>query len=215
MVLLSIYLNGSKSNINGITFGVPQGSVLGPLLFLIYINDLPNCLSHTKAILFADDTTLYASSDDVVHLYANVNYDLRSLTDWFKANKLSLNTLKTNYMLFCSGKIDENEHSIKIGVIQRTNSCKFLGIMIDDKLTWSEHISHTKSKLCRSLFAISRSKNFVPLKHLKTLYDSTYSSYLQYIFVILTENTHLPEESHSSYLSKCIYCPHRPSLQRE
>ena len=80
--------NGTKSNINGFTFGVPQGSVLGPLLFLIYMNDLPNCLSHMKLILFADDTTLYASSDDVVHLYGNVNYDLRSLTDWFKANKL-------------------------------------------------------------------------------------------------------------------------------
>ena len=61
-------------------------------------------------------------------MYGNVNYDLRSLTDWFKANKLSLNTLKTNYMLFCPGKLDQNENSIKIGVgvIQRTNSCKFL-----------------------------------------------------------------------------------------
>ena len=196
-----VYLNGSKSNINGITFGVPQGSVLGPLLFLIYMNDLPNCLFHTKAIVFADATTLYASSDDVVHLYANVNYDLRSLTDWFKANKLSLNTSKTNYMLFCPGKIDQNEHSIKIGVdvIQRTNSCKFLGIMIDDKLTWSEHISYTKSKLCRSLYAISRSKNFVPVKHLKTLYDSLIHPYVSYGIVLWGS-------TYSSYLQKIRIC---------
>ena len=144
---------------------------------------------------------MHRSSDDVVHLYANVNYDLRSFTDWFKANKLSLNTSKTNYMLFCLEKIDQNEHSIKIGVdvIQRTNSCKFLGIMIDDKFTWSEHIVYTKSKLCRSLYAISRSNNFVPLKHLKTLYDSLIHPYFSYGIVLWGS-------TYSSYLQKIRIC---------
>ena len=110
----------------------------------------------------------------------------------------------TNYMLFCPGKIDQNEHSIKIGVdvIQRTNSCKFLGIMIDDKLTWSEHISYTKSKLCRSLYAISRSKNVVPLKHLKTLYDSLIHPYISYGIVLWGS-------TYSSYLQKIRICQNK------
>ena len=69
-------------------------SVLGPLLFIIYTNDLPNCLTHSKAILFADDTTVYSSSEDIPTLFNNVNLDLDSLTEWFRSNKLSLNVGK-------------------------------------------------------------------------------------------------------------------------
>jgi len=73
---------------------------LGPLLFIIYTNDLPNSLNNTKAILFADDTTIFAHDHNLTNLYSKINYDLESLYDWFKANKLSLNINKTNYMLF-------------------------------------------------------------------------------------------------------------------
>ena len=81
----------SISDIQPIPCGVPQGSVLGPLLFIIYTNDLPNCLSDSKAILFADDTTLYVSSNNIKTLYHSVNSELESLNDWFRSNKLSLN----------------------------------------------------------------------------------------------------------------------------
>lgn len=181
-----VCFNGTKSDVKEITFGVPQGSVLGPILFLVYMNDLPNCLSYTKAILFADDTTLYASSDDIIHLYANVNHDLQSLVDWFRANKLSLNPSKTNYMLFSPHKTDHSEHSIKIGsdIIEQKNYCKFLGLVIDDKLTWSEHIAHTMSKLSRSLYALNRTKHIISRSHRKTLYDSLVHSYISYGIVL-------------------------------
>lgn len=78
-----------KSNIYNIPCGVPQGSVLGPLLFIIYTNDLPNCLINSKAILFADDTTIYISSNNMTDLYIKSNYELECLTEWFRSNKLS------------------------------------------------------------------------------------------------------------------------------
>ena len=99
-----VYYNGKKSKILNVTCGVPQGSILGPLLFLIYMNDLPHCLTNSKAILFADDTTLYASADNIPYLYDLINHDMANLTDWFRANKLSLNASKTNYMLFSPKK---------------------------------------------------------------------------------------------------------------
>ena len=81
-----------------ISCGVPQGSILGPLLFLISINDLPGCLLHTKAHMYADDTTIYASSVSTAELYAKVNNNLTRVRDWLLANKLSLNVTKTEYM---------------------------------------------------------------------------------------------------------------------
>ena len=99
----------------------------------------------------------------IVNLYYLINHDLDNLTDWFRANNLSLNTSKdTLYAL--------NQNTIKIASddIERKNCCKFLGIMIDDKLTWSNHIDYIHSKLSRSLYAINRSRYLVPPKYLNT-----------------------------------------------
>ena len=92
--------NNTESCIQYITCGVPQGSVLGQLLCLNYINDIPNCLKHSKAIVFADDKTIFTSCNNMNTLYNNMNGDLANLINWFKANKLSLNIAKTNYILF-------------------------------------------------------------------------------------------------------------------
>ena len=176
--------NGICSTAQNINCGVPQGSILGPLLFLIYMNDLPNCLCNSKVILCVDDTTLYASSDNIVNLYDLINRDLDNLTDWFRANKLSLNISKTHYMLISPNReinaLNQNTIKIASDVIERKDCCKFLGIMIDDKLTWSKHIDYIHSKLSRSLYAINRSRYLVPPKYLKTLYDSLVHPYLSY-----------------------------------
>jgi hypothetical protein len=98
-----IQYKSHSSFMNSITTGVPQGSVLGPLLFIIYSNDLPLCLSDiktTKCLLFADDTAIYETSSDVTKLYKSLNANLNTLADWFRANKLSLNVSKTIYMIF-------------------------------------------------------------------------------------------------------------------
>ena len=89
--------NSDKLNLN---CGVPQGSVLGPLLFIIYTNDLPNILKNSRTILFADDTTIFIKGKNIKLLYYLIQKDLNLITDWFKANKLSLNVTKTNVIHF-------------------------------------------------------------------------------------------------------------------
>jgi len=111
-------INKTKSAIQNVICRVPQGSVLGPLLFIIYTNDIPNLLKLTHTILFADDTTIFANDTNLDHLYQKVNHDLEILCDWFKANKLSLNIAKTNYMLFTSSVLLQHnikQNHIKIG----------------------------------------------------------------------------------------------------
>ena len=94
--------NGTQSNTLEMSCGVPQGSVLGPLLFITYANDLPDCIGNATTILFADDTTIYESASDMNYLYRSMNSNLSRLTGWLRGNKLSLNVAKTNYMLLTS-----------------------------------------------------------------------------------------------------------------
>ena len=117
--------NDTIPELRPITCGVPQGSVLGPLLFIIYANDLPNSMKHSKCILFADDTTVYHSSPNLRELIGLIEEDLVTLSDWFCANKLSLNANKTNFLVVSpKAKIISNEMTIKLGdqIIQRVNN---------------------------------------------------------------------------------------------
>ena len=90
---------------NKVNCGVPQGSILGPLLFILYVNDLPDCLQNSNCILFADDTTIYCQSQNINTLYNNMNHELETLNDWFMANKLSLNINKPKHILLTKLKI--------------------------------------------------------------------------------------------------------------
>ncbi len=173
---------GIDSECWDITCGVPQGSVLGPLLFILYTNDLPDCIHHSNTILFADDTTIYTSSNNIESLYVTMNANLNNLSDWFRANKLSLNTSKTNYILF--SKSNNVAPGIDLFIsdqkIERVNYTKFLGIYIDEKLKWDKHINKVRNHIASSLFILNKIKNFVPTKLLLTLYYSLIYPYLTY-----------------------------------
>ena len=112
--------------------GVPQGSVLDPLLFIIYTNDLPDCIENATTILFADDTTIYESASDINYLYRSMNSNLSRLTDWFRGNKLSLNVAKTNYMYMLFSNHISFDESLELKMadqnIIQSNCSKFMGI---------------------------------------------------------------------------------------
>ena len=190
--------NNVISSTRNIMCGVPQGSVLGPLLFIIYTNDLPNALDKAKSILFADDTTVYASSASLPELFTDMNSDLQLLADWFYANKLSLNVGKTNYVLF-SRKTVVTQLEITIGDIniERKPCMKFLGILVDEKLEWSEHITYCKTKLSSALYALNTSKRYLTSRHLIMLYNALVYPYLSY-GVLLWGSTY------QTYLNKIV-----------
>ena len=104
--------NNSTSLPRDITYGVSQGSILGPHLFILYTNDLPLCINKSKSILFADDTNVYMSGKLINDLYKNMNKELEVLADWFHANKLSLNVSKTKYMLFSRSHPVQREETV-------------------------------------------------------------------------------------------------------
>ena len=160
------FINGSFSNCKSVRCGIPQGSILGPLFFLVYINDLPNCLNYCTPRMFADDTTLPARGNSSQDLSFALNYDLNNVKGWLVANKLCLNLSKTEYMLIGSrhniNNLTENP-CISVGDkhLKRVKVSESLGVYIDQFLSWDSHIEDLIKKISSGIGAISRLNPFV------------------------------------------------------
>ena len=137
-------VQGTNSHLNKITCGIPRGSNLGPLLFTLYINDLPNCLKQTQASMFADDTNISTFGSSLPEIENKINNDLHNVNSWLETNKLTLNAKKTEFMLTASKRkltqLTENPN-IYIGNhnIKQVSKKKVLGILLDEELKWKEH----------------------------------------------------------------------------
>ncbi len=178
-----VSINGQNSSLLTVNCGVPQGSVLGPLLFLIYINDLPLASTKLKFYLFADDTNIYLEDGNLTHLVKTVNKELKFVMKWLNANKLSLNIEKTNFILFHSMSIKvPSDINIKIGKkpINRVKFIKFLGVLLDENISWKHHLNQLSKKLARICGMFFKIRNFVPLNTLLCLYNALFLSFLQY-----------------------------------
>ena len=149
-------INGVCSDPAEISIGVPQGSCLGPLLFLLYINDLPFALKRAKATMYADDTAISFSSDNIEEIDAVVNAELSCLEKWLQGNKLPLNVVKTQAMIIGSSqklrKIDTSmvpipQFEVNENDIDLVKETKYLGLMIDDNLKWESNVVHRRRSL--------------------------------------------------------------------
>ena len=179
-----VQINDRKSNLRPISCGVPQGSVLGPLLFILYINDLANCCSIGKIRIFADDTAVYFSCVDISEFLHLATTIMSQLDKWFSDNLLTLNTEKSYYCIFRTtqnhlinlpDEIEFNNKSIK-----RAKSIKYLGITLDEFLDWNEHITNIGKSL-KSLFSVFYNiRRYLTLEHIKVIYYTMIYSRIKY-----------------------------------
>ena len=177
-----VHLYGIDSKIKNITCGVPQGSVLGPLLFQLYINDLPNISKKLKFYLFADDTNIYFEASDLVLLEKIVNKELQKLYEWLCLNRLSLNISKTNFVIFHAINKPNNNVTILINkqAIHEVKYVKYLGILIDSHLTFKDHINELNKKISRAIGILYRLRQYVTTKILCNVYYAIIYSFLLY-----------------------------------
>ena len=180
---------GTTSGDCSVLTGVPQGSVLGPLLFIIYINDLPSSVPLLKVLLFADDTSALFRSRNETVLFSTMNDQLQKLERYFALNKLSLNVRKTRAIAFLPRKVHFHYHDLLLEGQAIQWCCspgapekffKFLGVLLDDRLTFEHHINKLYGKLCSASYAVASSAKVLPMQTAINVYRSLYESNLMY-----------------------------------
>ena len=189
-----VELDGVSSNVLSLSTGVPQGSILGPLVFLIYMNDIPYCTKYFNFILYADDTTL-SNTIQIPSMYPlNINDELAKVYDWLAVNKLSLNVKKTKYVIFhaINKKIEDVVPDLEINGIplERFQSFNFLGLLLHENMSWKPHIDLLSNKLVQCAGVLNKLKCFLPIHILRTLYFSMVQSRIMYCISSSKYNAH-------------------------
>jgi hypothetical protein len=173
--------------------GLQQGSILSPLLFLLYINDLPYLINKiSKPILYADDTSILRSNSDMVEHEKVLKTILDKINKWFVVNSLSLNFNKTNYLHFSSISNIKSNINVNYGNIQINSTCniKFLGLIIDSSLSWKDHINHLVTKLSATSYSIRILSVVLTQESLKTIYFAYVHSVMSYGIIFWDNSTY-------------------------
>lgn len=165
--------------------GVPQGSILGPLLFLIYINDLPQAIKH-QCVLFADDTTVIIESKNPQDYDTIINESLNDITKWLDINKLRINVMKTNVLRFKTWKSKHINLNIAYDgtMIEHVNSARFLGVFLDEHLTWKNHIENICNKINKFVFALRKVKDITSKHTAIHVYHAYVCSVIRYGIIV-------------------------------
>ena len=187
-------------------FGAPQGSCLGPLLFLLFTNDLYLNIEYCSAILFADDTTVYKSHRNTRYLKWCIEQDLKTISDWFKANKLTLNLEKTEYMFFGTNPVKAKPIlEIDNITLKPVESVKFLGMWLDQNLNWNIHVNKLITRIKRNMHLLRTPKHLFSKKTLKLIYHAHIQSHTDYGLILWGSMTTQENLSHiQSVQNKCV-----------
>ena len=181
-----VSIDGNISNASTSNIGTAQGSILAPLLFIIYMNDLPNYLPNSFTILYADDTTLCYKNNSLMSAIDQCNSELLKFSLWCQANKLTINLDKTCYMIVSNRKIPDLNVSLKMNniPINLTHSHKFLGVTFDDQLKFNLHIADISTKISKSVGIIYKLSNVLPNSTLLNIYHALVNLHIMYCNVI-------------------------------
>ena len=178
-----VHYKGQQSSLQHIKYGVLQGSVLGPLLFINYISDIQNALKYSKSFIFADDTSISYSDKNIKSIRKRLNIDLKLLSGWLSANKIALNINKTEVILFKHHKKLVN-YDLKLKLYGKrlylTNKTKYLGLLIDENLNWKFHLEQLAVKLRKVNGILSKLRHFLTTVTLKSIYYALFYSNLIY-----------------------------------
>ena len=196
---------------------MPQGSILGPLLFIIYINDLCNASKLFKMIIYADDTTLYSTLDVFGnYISKNLNLELTKVADWLKLNKLSINIKKSKFMVFHMPQKQVNIPNIEIEniKIEFADEFIFLWLTIHKHLKWDSHINKIASKILNIIGIMYRLKHMVPSEILLTIYNGLIKPHILYGLKCwgFNQNFKITEESHANYMFEWLPLSQRAPL---
>ena len=184
-----------KTSSLDIICGMPQGLILGPLLFIIYVNDLCSVSKIFEPIISGDDTNLFFSNKSIKELFHRASLELNKVFKWFNANKLSLNKDKTKYTFFHKAHKKDNiplklpSLFINNREIKRISSIKYFGVLIDEHLAWKEHVAVIENKVSKSLGLLHRARRVLDSTALKNLYFSFIHSYLNYGNIVWTSTS--------------------------
>ena len=178
---ICVKIDGKVSSSRLLDHGVPQGSILIPLLFLLYINDLPKA-SNFETTLFTDDTNLHLSYININSLQSRVQQEMMKVSKWMISNKLTLNYKKSCYMLISKKPLNDSNFSVLINqnLIEKSECEEYLGVYLDNKLSRKTHINKICKKVSKVCGMIYKLRYYVPLSALKIVYFSLFHSHLQY-----------------------------------
>ena len=181
-----VKIKSHSSTMNTSNIGVPQGSILGPMLFLIYVNDLPCASNLLEPIIFADDTTLSISDHNPSVLVSNLNSELMKVQSWCNSNRLTINAAKTEMMMFTNRNVDLSQLNVTLDseLLEFKSSCTLLGVKIDDNLSYKNHIQHITNKISKNTGILYRIRDELPLSARKNFYYAYIYPYLNYNIIL-------------------------------
>ena len=175
----AVYCHGKLSETKDITIGIPQGSILGPSLFLVFINDITDCLRLSTCNIYADDVVLYVSDMDIIVITSKLQADLYAINELYCKNRLRINTNKVNVMQLSSSTRGNDELSLKVHIdtetIEQVRSMRYLGVEIDDRLSWDIYIKSLTKSLSYKIFTLRKLSNFLSSSILNEIYNVPYS----------------------------------------